>query len=369
VYRLRRLWLREFRNYERAELSVEPGVTALVGPNGSGKSNLLEAVYLVATGRSHRIAYEGEAIRHGQPAARVRAHILRRGAGEDLEATIVRQDARTAIQLKVNGAPTTRGSLLGRLPVVMAAPWDIDAIRGSSAMRRRTIDAAVAQLSPAYYFALHRYHRVILQRNVALRRGRAGATDAWDAQMVALGVRLTLYRRGYVDRLGPRAGAWYERLDGGGRLTVAYRPSWAGDDHEDISSAAGVQIAQRRAEEIKRGVSLCGPHRDELDLTLDGRPLRAIGSQGQWRAAMLAVRFAERDVMAEELESEPLLLLDDVLAELDQARQRRLLDICATGQVLLTATELPPVASHVRTVTVSSGMLEGAVWSPRFVKS
>lgn len=368
MYRLRRLWLREFRNYARAELAVEPGTTVFVGPNGSGKSNLLEAVYVVATGRSHRTIHEGEAIRYGQEAARVRAQILRRGREEELETTILQQ-ARTTVQMKVNGAPTPRGSVLGRLPVVIATPWDMEVIRGGAALRRRVIDAALAQLSPAYYFALHRYHRVVAQRNIALRQERPGATEPWDAQMIPLGVRLTMHRRAYVECLGPLATEWYNRLEGGGALTLAYRQAWEGGRDEEITAAARVQIARHRAEETGRGITLSGPHRDDLSLALDGRALRASGSQGQWRMAMLAVRLAEREVMAGELGGPPVLLLDDVLAELDHARQRRLLDFSGAGQVLLTTTELPPGTPPIRILTVVGGRFEDVVWSFPFETS
>lgn len=369
MHRLRHLWLREFRNYERLDLSIEPGITAFTGPNGGGKSNLLEAIYLVATGRSHRTTHEVEGIRFGQDAGRIRALIARPGREEELEATLLRDDPRAAVQLKVNGALTTRGSVLGRLPVVMVAPWDMDVIRGSGATRRRMVDAALAQLSPAYYFALHRYHRVIMQRNAVLRQGRAAGTDPWDAQMIALGVRLTMHRRGYVERLGPAATVWFDRLGGAGDLRVVYQAVWQGTGEEDMTTDARGQITQRRAEESRRGVTLTGPQRDELLLSLDNHALRSTGSQGQWRTAMLAIRLAEREVMSGEVGGPPVLLLDDALAELDHVRQRRVLDLSGTGQVLLTATELPPDAPRVCAVAVEAGTLRGGTWLPQYETS
>ncbi len=369
MHRLRQLWLREFRNYERVDLAIEPGITAFTGPNGGGKSNLLEAVYLVATGRSHRTAHEEETIRFGQDAGRIRAFIARPGREEELEATLRRDDARAAVQLKVNGALTPRGSVLGRLPVVMVAPWDMDVIRGSGAARRRIIDAALSQLSPAYYFALHRYHRVLMQRNVALRQGRAASTDPWDAQMITLGVRLTIHRRGYIERLGPAANMWFERLGGEGDLRVVYQAVWQGTGEEEMTTDARGQIAQRRAEESRRGVTLTGPQRDELLLSLDNHALRSVGSQGQWRTVMLAIRLAEREVMSGEVGGPPVLLLDDALAELDHVRQRRVLDLSGAGQVLLTATELPPDAPRVCVVAVEDGTLRGGTWLPQYERS
>lgn len=368
MFRLRRLWLRTFRNYALADLALAEGVTVLVGPNGQGKSNLLEAAYMVATGRSHRTPHEVEVIQRGEAAARVRAAISRRGRDEELEVTVAIEDGRGSVRMRLNGAPSARGTVLGRLPVVLAAPWDLELVRGGGAGRRRLMDAALAQLSPAYFFALHRYHRVLTQRNAVLR-GRSGpggaALDPWDAQLVALGVRITAHRAAYLARLRGPAAAWFERLGGAGALEVRYRPSWAGEGDEGLAAAAREQLARRRADELRRGTTLVGPHRDDVELLLDGVPLRAAGSQGQWRTAMLAVRLAERDVMASELGARPVLLLDDALAELDPERQRRVLGADGEGQVLATATALPDVATPVRAVAVRAGTLAEGAWSPR----
>lgn len=371
MLRLRRLWLRAFRNYDRADLEVGPGITALVGPNASGKSNLLEAIYLIATGRSYRTSDEAEAIRWGETTARVRALVTRRAYDEELDVTLAAESGRETIRMRVNGAPVARGGLLGRLPVVLAAPWDLDVVRGPAGGRRRLLNGALAQLSPAYHFALHRYHRVVAQRNAVLRRRTLEGLDPWDAQMIALGVRLTARRADYVRRLAAAATPWFERLAGAGRLGVTYRAAWPGGDDETIAATARAELARCRADELRRGMSLAGPHRDDLKLTLDRLPLRAGGSQGEWRAAMLALRLGERVVMAEDLGAPPVLLLDDALAELDAGRQRCLLEVHDEAQVLLTATELP--ASRARgslnVITVDNGQLEQGEWSPRFEQS
>ncbi|MDR7420999.1 MAG: DNA replication and repair protein RecF [Armatimonadota bacterium] len=372
MFRIRRLWLRTFRNYALADLALAEGVTVFVGPNGQGKSNLLEAAYMVSTGRSHRTGQEAEVIQRGATAARVRAAIARRGREEELEVTVALEDGRGSVRMRLNGAPSARGAVLGRLPVVLAAPWDLELVRGGGAGRRRLMDAALAQLSPAYFFALHRYHRVVIQRNAVLR-GRVGpratGLEPWDAQLVALGVRITAHRAAYVERLRGPAADWFGRLGGAGTLEARYRPSWTGQGDETLAAAGRAQLAQRRADELRRGLTLVGPHRDDLELLLDGVPLRATGSQGQWRTAMLAMRLAERDVMAADLGARPVLLLDDALAELDPERQRRVLDVDGEGQVLATATALPEAATSARVIAVRAGTLEEAAWSPRSATS
>ncbi len=369
--RLRRLWLRAFRNYDRADLEVPDGTTVFVGPNGAGKSNLLEAIYLVATGRSHRTAHEAETIRLGETAARIRALVSRRGRDEELEITLVLEGERLVSQMRVNGAVAPRGTVLGRLPVVLAAPWDLELVRGAGGGRRRLLDGALAQLSPAYFFALHRYHRVLVQRNAELRRRGPAGLDPWDAQLVALGVRITGHRSGYVERLRPQAAAWFERLGGMGALDVTYRASWTGAAEEDRTERAQAQTERLRADEYRRGVTLSGPHRDDLHLTLDDRPMRAFGSQGQWRTAMLAVRLAERGVMAAELGESPVLLLDDALAELDNHRQGRILELDreTEAQVLLTATESLSSERARHVFRVDAGTITERAWSPRFETS
>ncbi len=360
MLRLRRLWLRAFRNYERADLTIGPGTTAFVGPNAAGKSNLLEAVHLVATGRSHRTSHEGEAIRRGETGARVRALVARRGHDEELEITLAADGERERVRMCVNGAATPRGGLLGRLPVVLAAPWDLDVVRGPAGGRRRVLNGALSQLSPAYHFALHRYHRVIAQRNMALRGRFADGLQPWDAQMLTLGVRITARRKEYAQRLAEAAGEWFERLAGEGHLAVVYRAAWAGDDDQQIAENAREELARWRADELRRGVSLTGPHRDDLELTLNAVPLRVCGSQGEWRTAMLALRLAERAAMAEDLGALPVLLLDDALAELDAGRQRRLLEADDQAQVLLTATRLPdlgPRRGEMTIIAVNDGRL------------
>jgi DNA replication and repair protein RecF len=272
--------------------------------------------------------------------------------------------------MRVNGVETPRGNVLGRLPVVLAAPWDLELVRGGGSGRRRLLDGAIAQYSPAYFFALHRYHRVVTQRNAALRRAARTGLEPWDAQLVRLGVRLTAQRAAYVERLRPLTGAWFERLGGEGRLDVAYRPSWRGEDEgqageEQIERSARAQLTQRRADEYRRGVTLSGPHRDDLRFALDGIPLRAGGSQGQWRTAMLAVRLAERAVMAAEGGGSPVLLLDDALAELDPQRQRRVLESGDETQAIVTATALPDIDTEVHRFRIEAGTVTAEAWSRR----
>jgi DNA replication and repair protein RecF len=352
---LRRLSLRTFRNYTRADVEFGNGLTVLVGRNGQGKSNLLEAIYLVATGRSHRTTHEAETIQYGHTSARIRAHIVRRGRDEELEVALAAESDRLTSRIRVNGVVTPRGSLLGRLPVVLAAPWDLELVRGSGGGRRRLLDGALAQLSPSYFFALHRYHRVVTQRNAELRRKATTGLEPWDAQLTALGVRITAQRAAYVAQLQVHAEGWFARLGGEGHLRVGYRPVWQGASEEHLAIDAQAQLARVRADEYRRGMTLTGPHRDDVEFALDGISLRAGGSQGQWRTALLAVRLAERAVMAAEMGATPVLLLDDALVELDPQRQTRVLEANDGAQTMITVTAKPRTTRSVRYLAVDTG--------------
>ena len=357
---LAELRLRDFRNYPAADVVLDPGVTLLLGRNAQGKSNFLEAVYTVALGRSPRAGGDAELIRFGQERAYVRAAVG--GAhGSHLEFAFDR--ASGARRIKVNGVTASREQLLGRLVVVLAGPLDDEMVRGAPAYRRRLLDAALSQVSPSYYFSLARYGRVIRQRNQLLRHGAGGAAlGPWDHQLVELGAVLVERRRRFVGRLAARAAERHARLAGGGeRLEVAYVCS-AGEGEERAALARA--LGECRREEFRRGVSLVGPHRDDLDLRVNGIDLRAFGSRGQHHTAALSLRLAEVDLLGEELGEWPVVLLDDVLAHLDSARQALLLREVVGPQVLLTHTGLPAVTGvfprvlrvHEGTIAEESGV-------------
>ncbi|MBI4277781.1 MAG: DNA replication/repair protein RecF [Armatimonadetes bacterium] len=358
------LFLRNFRNYRRAEVRLERGINVFVGHNAQGKSNLLEAVYLCATGRSHRTQRDEEMIRAGEDRAVVRCRAAGGLGEETLEVRLGREDGEpVAKEFRVNGMEVERGELLGRLPVILSSPLDLDIIRGAAGARRRFLDGMLSQLSPAYYFTLLRYARVLQQRNRLLRQGHAGGMEAWDEQMVALGTVLAARRHAAVTRLAPRATRIYGEIVGGREeLVLTYRPVWEGSGEEEISAAGRRALAAVRALERQRGTSLSGPHRDDLTVVAGGMELRAFGSQGQQRAAALAGRLAEWELLREDRGEDPVLLLDDVLAELDDRRQAYLLDRVARGaQALLTTTAVRETAvplPAIRRFWVVSGTVE-----------
>jgi DNA replication and repair protein RecF len=307
-------------------------VVGFLGPNGAGKTNLLEAVDLAATGRSHRVRRDVEVVQFGADWAVVRAGFEGVRGEHRVEVRVERTGLK---HLRADGVPTSRSGLLGRVVVLWSGPEDTQVVGGPASERRRLLDGVLCQLSPAYYDTLMRYHRVVRHRNRLLRaQAPASVLEVWDEQLVELGCRLVERRGDLVRRLAAHVGSWADRM-GFGAVGVAYVPGCAGE-----VAAARELVARWRREEYRRGVSLVGPHRDELQILLDGCEAKVFASRGQQRGVVLALRLAQREVVREELGEDPVLLFDDVVADLDRERTRRLLRALEGGpQVLATATD------------------------------
>jgi DNA replication and repair protein RecF len=334
---LERLRLSNFRNY--ASLDVEPasGLNVFVGPNAQGKSNLLEAIAMLATGKSFRARREAELVRTGATIAEIGAD-ARISAGQvRLRCAIDRSTGATRKTFDVNGAAVGFARFLGRARVVSFVPADLALITGGPALRRSFLNVALAQASPAYFRDLARYQKVIAQK-AALLRGAIGADRdlvlAYNDEMRAPGRALIAARAAFVADLAAAAGSIYERWSATReRVEVRYAPNTDAADLE-AALAANVDI------EIRRRQTLVGPQRDDLRLEIEGRSLAAFGSQGQQRTAVLALKLAEYEVMRTRAGDAPILLLDDVLSELDGERAAGF--VAALGsfeQAFLTTTE------------------------------
>ncbi len=317
----------------------------MVGRNGEGKSNLLEAVELLGSLRSHRTGSDRDLIRHGQPASLLRA---RTPSGDVLQLELRRSGGRSAQR---NGKTLERQlDLLGSLRCVGFSALDLDLVRGEPALRRQWLDRVVLQLEPLYGDLLSRYGRLLRQRSQLLRRSLAGSQlgpllDAFDLQMAVIGTRLHRRRARALRRLEPLARAWQQRL-GGGResLSLAYRSGTrleGPEAEEPWRLALAEQLLAQRPEERRLGQCTVGPHRDEIALLLAGDAARRYGSAGQQRTLVLALKLAELDLVGAVVGEPPLLLLDDVLAELDPGRQQLLLEaVGSEHQCLVSATHV-----------------------------
>ncbi|MEC4985171.1 MAG: DNA replication/repair protein RecF [Oscillatoria sp. PMC 1068.18] len=351
---LKSLHLRNFRNYRDSEINFEAPKTILVGDNAQGKSNLLEAVELLATLKSHRTSRDRDLIMSGTNAGQISATLEKAYSTVDLAITLRDRGRRT---LNLNRENLRRQlEFLGVVNAVQFSSLDLDLVRGAPERRRNWVDSLLVQIEPIYAYILQQYERVLRQRNALLKEMRnleANQSEAkdyqaqlalWDAQLAANGSRVTRRRARVIKRLAPIAQIWHAKISSKTEvLEIKYNPNinWTEDDPERVQQAFLDKIQQRRLPEQQQGKTLVGPHRDEIEFTINETPARSYGSQGQQRTLVLALKLAELKLIAEVVGEPPLLLLDDVLAELDPNRQNHLLEaIGSRFQTLITTTHL-----------------------------
>lgn len=379
------LSLTDFRSYHQVDLTFEPGITALVGPNGQGKTNLVEAVGYVSTFSSHRVPTDAPLVRAGASAAVVRSRVVRaQDDGSERALVIdVQLGSGKANRVKLNGSPSRARDVVGALRSVLFAPEDLSLVKGDPDGRRRFVDELAVQVTPRLAGVFSEYDRVVRQRTALLksaagfRGSRAGhldvrTLDVWDAKLAELGAQVIVARQAVVSALGPYVAEAYERVsDGQGVASVGYRSSLAAAlEGIDVVPATdpvptGVRLVEAqmlealtrlRPKELERGVCLVGPHRDDLVLTLGDLPAKGYASHGESWSFALALRLASYDLLTQgprpgtdddvaQLwvadsgpDGEPVLMLDDVFAELDFKRRARLAEMVAGArQVFVTA--------------------------------
>ena len=355
---VRRVELRDFRNYERAQLDLAAGVTVISGPNGAGKTNLLEAIYFGLTGRSCRTSNEREMVRHGGSVTRVALETEDDVGAHLLEAGFEPGETK---RLRVDGALVEGLANSTARPLVSVfMPERLELVRGAPSARRAHLDQLVTALWPGRAPTRASYSRALAQRNALLARVRAGIVaaellDPWDAELARHGAQLMSDREQAVVAVAESFAARAQELGLPQPAEVTYRRRSRATDGEGLRA----ELEARRATDLARGFSGHGPHRDDLALSHDGRPLRAFGSQGQQRVALLALLLAERDALAE-IDRSPLMLLDDVMSELDSERRERLGALLGEGgQAVVTATdaERVPVSSLGALVGVWAGVV------------
>lgn len=372
------LSLTDFRNYESLELGLQPGATLFVGSNGQGKTNLVEALGYLSTLGSHRVSVEHAMIRQGQAAAIVRAR-LRHGERELLaEVQLNRGGANRA---QINRSAIKTRELPRYFSSVLFAPEDLALVRGEPSGRRRFLDELLVLRNPRLSAVLSDYERVLRQRNTLLksargsRDGQLSTLDLWDDRLVALGSELIEARTSLVSELSPEASRAYSAIAGAEHdAKLANRLSVFGDTTDDDQSGepmAGVvrmdaaaqafreTLVRVRRSELERGLTLAGPHRDDLVLELNGLPARGYASHGESWSFALALKLASAAVLRREAShGDPVLVLDDVFAELDESRRGRLADaISDFEQVLITAAVLGDVPQQLagNVVHISAG--------------
>ena len=377
---LKTLQLRQFRNYREAKVDFDAPKTILVGNNAQGKSNLLEAVELLSTLKSHRGGRDRDLILEHTDVGQINATLERAYGTSELALTLRAQGRRT-VSLN-NEALRRQLDFLGILNAVQFSSLDLELVRGAPERRRNWLDSILTQLEPIYAYILQQYNQVLRQRNALLKKIRqlkAEGIDSsssqdyesqlalWDAQLATTGSRVTRRRARVLERLAPLAAAWHASISASTEvLQVSYAPniSLEKDEPEAVQMAFLEKLLSRRLPEQVHGTTLVGPHRDEVDFTINETPAKSYGSQGQQRTLVLALKLAELKLIEEVVGEPPLLLLDDVLAELDLNRQNQLLEaIQDRFQTLITTTHLGAFDSlwlnSSQVLTVKAGQISG----------
>ena len=344
---LNRLQLRHFRNYREQEIIFSAPKTILLGDNAQGKSNLLEAVELLSTLKSHRVSRDRDLVLAGESESKITAQLTRKHGSITLGLTIRDKGRRTAT---VNTENLKRQlDFLGILNAVEFSALDLDLVRGNPETRRHWIDSLLFQIEPVYAHILHEYQRVLKQRNSLLKQSEQRVLDpaelaSWNHQLITTGTKVIRRRVRIIDRLAPIARMWHTKISKNTeQLTITYTPNILAIENtpESIYQTFADRLNLRRVAEESLGNTLVGPHRDEIELTINDTPAKSYGSQGQQRTLVLALKLAELELIEQIVGEPPLLLLDDVLAELDLTRQNQLLSVIEDRfQTLITTTHL-----------------------------
>lgn len=383
--RLTRLSLRDFRNYTDADVELRPGATLLVGRNGQGKTNFVEAIGYLSTLSSHRVADDAALVRSGADFAIIRAALAHGDRSTTVELQLNRRGANRA---QLGGVPLRPRELPRHVATVQFAPEDLALVRGEPATRRRFLDELAIHLRPRLAGVIGDYERALKQRNSLLKSARASRVaadqlstlDAWDDRLVALGSEIVAVRLALVGRLADPVLRAYRGIAGDEQQIVlrprlSVRGSQPEDESEEVATATGdsldreaiesafrAALAEQRRNELDRGITLVGPHRDDLLLELNGLPARGYASHGESWSLALALRLASAELLRIDSPlGDPVIILDDVFAELDEGRRGRLAEAIADfEQILITAAvegDVPPSLAG-RRLRVRSGVIE-----------
>ena len=353
--------LKNFRNYEFLEMEFEKGTNILYGDNAQGKTNILEAVYLCGTSKSHKGSKDKEIIRFHEDESHIRMMIRKDGMSYKIDMHLKKNKAKG---VAINGLPIKKArELLGVVNLVFFSPEDLNIIKNGPSERRRFLDLELCQLDTIYLTDLANYNHVINQRNKLLKDMSFNSKlkdtlDVWDMQMINYGKQIIRKRKAFVEELNEIVHDIHRNLTGGiEQIDVVYEPNTESEQFEET-------LFRNRERDFRMKMSSTGPHRDDLCVMVNGIDIRKYGSQGQQRTAALSLKLSEIYLVKKRIKDTPVLLLDDVLSELDGNRQTYLLDSIHDIQTMITCTGLDDFISHQFQINKVFHVIKGAVYIP-----
>lgn len=332
---IKTLSLKDYRNYEEGVIHFSDGINILFGKNAQGKTNVLEAIYLCATSRSHRTSSDKELIRLGEEATHVKLTVNKHDVDEDIDIHI-RKNNRKGIA--INKIPIKKlNELMGLLHVIIFSPEDLGLIKNGPKERRRFINIELCQLDHLYYYHLQQYHKVLKQRNNLLKNVKNfqeidQTISIWDEQLIGHGIKIIEKREAFLQDLNHIIQKIHGDISGGTeKLEMLYEKNVTMDGFKE-------RLSQQLKKDMKFGSTSVGPHRDDMMFLVNGIDIRKYGSQGQQRTAALSLKLSEIQLVTDQIDDTPVLLLDDVLSELDQHRQQYLMHTLNHIQTIITCT-------------------------------
>jgi DNA replication and repair protein RecF len=314
---------------------LNKGINVFYGQNAQGKTNFLESIYICSTGRSHRTKYDKELIKFGEKESHIRVYVNKGSSSDRIDTHLKINDKKG---IAVNGIPIKKsGELFGTLYTVIFSPEDLQLIKNAPSERRKFMDMQLAQINPVYCNALSQYYRILKHRNNLLKNMQKNpelreTLFAWDSQLVKFGIRIIDERSRFIEQISQISDRRHEFIsDKKEKLEICYKPDVKANDFEE-------RLNNFIERDIVTGTTNCGPHRDDIDFIVNGNDVKIYGSQGQQRTASLCAKLAQIDVIENETNQKPVLLLDDVLSELDEKRQYCLMECIKDIQTILTCT-------------------------------
>ena len=336
---IKKIYLENFRNYEKQEICLNENINVFYGNNAQGKTNILEALYYSALGRSFRTYKDSELIKFGKDVAKINVFYEKNNRDNEIEIILKKNEKKT---IKLNQIKVNKNSeLLGNLNIVIFSPDDIIILKQAPALRRKFLDILISQLKPKFVYVLSEYNKVLEQRNAALKSKNIDTIDIWNEQLAVLSEKVYEYRRMYIDKLGEKLEKIHPLVTNNKEnIKILYKTKFTNKDDFLKLLDKNLQV------DLFKGYTNAGVHRDDFEIYINDNLLNIYGSQGQHRTAILSLKIAEMEILKEEVGENPVLLLDDVTSELDLERIKLIFSRINEYQVFITCTDVGVIMTH-----------------------